>query len=79
MILIRNLRLAPDEEIGALTARAAKKLGVRPDEIAEAKLVKRSLDARKKEDIHYVCSLAVSLRSGEEKALARGTDAALHE
>ena len=79
MILIRNLRLAPDEEIGALTARAAKKLGVRPDEIAEAKLVKRSLDARKKEDIHYVCSLAVSLRSGEEKALARCKDASLHE
>ncbi len=71
MILIRNLRLAPGEPAEALETRAAKKLGVRREDIAEARLVKRSLDARRKDDIHYVCSLAVALRGGEEKALAR--------
>ena len=61
MILVRGLRLMPGEGRDKLKARAAKKLGVRAEEIAELRLVKRSLDARKKDDIHYVCSLAVGL------------------
>ena len=62
MILIRNLRLGPDEPLEALLPRAAKKLRAAPESITEWKLVKRSLDARKKDDIHYVCALAVTLR-----------------
>ena len=71
MILVRNLRLDPGEEPRALRLRAAKKLGLRPEEITEGKLVRRSLDARRKDDIHYVCSFAVSVRGSEEKLLAR--------
>ena len=41
MILIRNLRLAPGEPAEALETRAAKKLGVRREDIAEARLVKQ--------------------------------------
>ena len=64
MILVRGLRLMPGEDRDKLKERAAKKLGVRAEEIAELRLVKRSLDARKKDDIHYVCSLAVALGLG---------------
>ena len=71
MILLRDLRLAPGEDVSVLRARAAKKLGIRPGEIADIKLVRRSLDARKKDDIHYVCSLAVSVKNGEDKLLKR--------
>ena len=71
MILLRGLRLAPGEKPDALRERAAKKLGVRPGEILSQKLVRRSLDARRKDDIHYVCSLAVELGEGEKKLLAR--------
>ena len=67
MILLRDLRLAPGEDLSCLRTRAAKKLGIRPGEIEEVKLVRRSLDARKKDDIHYVCSLAVAVKSCEEK------------
>ena len=56
MILIRSLRLDTGENISALKPRAAKALGCPAREIREMKLVKRSLDARKKNDIHYVCS-----------------------
>ena len=70
MILIRSLRLEPGEDISALGPRAAKVLGCPAREIRELKLIKRSLDARKKTDIHYVCSVAVSL-PGEEKYLER--------
>ena len=69
MILIRSLRLDTGENISALKPRAAKALGCPAREIREMKLVKRSLDARKKNDIHYVCSVAVSV-PGEEKYLA---------
>ncbi len=70
MILIRSLRLEPREDISALGPRAAKVLGCPAREIRELKLIKRSLDARKKTDIHYVCSVAMSL-PGEEKYLER--------
>ena len=61
MILIRSLRLEVGEELSALQGKAAKALGCKAGEIRELKLVKRSLDARKKNDIHYVCAVAVSL------------------
>ncbi len=77
MILVRNLRLEPGEPLEALRQKAAKKLRVAESEITECAPVKRSLDARKKNDIHYTCSAAVTLRRGEDKALQRaGKDAA---
>ena len=71
MILVRNLRLDSGEDLSRLSAKAAKKLRVSTSDIAECRVVKRSLDARKKNDIHYTCSAAVALRAGEDKLLAR--------
>lgn len=71
MILVRNLRLAPDENVAVLKPRAAKKLRTAENEITALKLVKRSLDARHKDDIHYVCSVAVSLSGDEKRCIAR--------
>ena len=71
MILVRNLRLEPGEDLSRLSAKAAKKLRVGASDIAECRVIKRSLDARKKNDIHYTCSAAVTLRAGEDKLLAR--------
>jgi uncharacterized protein len=70
MILVRRLRLETDENINALKKRAAKKLRIQEREITELKLIKRSLDARKKDDIHYVCTAAVSVSLREDKLLA---------
>ena len=71
MILVRNLRLEPGEDLSHLPAKAAKKLRVGASDIAECRVVKRSLDARKKNDIHYTCSAAVTLSTGEDKLLSR--------
>ena len=77
MILVRNLRLEPGESLDRLRQKAAKKLRVSEADIADIRPVKRSLDARKKNDIHYTCSAAVSLKRGEERALkTAGKDAA---
>ncbi len=77
MILVRNLRLEIGEGLDRLPEKAAKKLRVPSGDILGCTPVKRSLDARKKNDIHYTCSAALTLRRGEERALkAAGKDAA---
>ena len=79
MILVRNLRLLPGKSTDTLRSAAAKKLRVAEQEIKNYKLVKRSLDARKKQDIHYVCAVAVELRGDETKILARARSKDLSE
>ena len=74
MILLRGIRLAEGEALFVLRQRAAKKLRVPESDILELRLVKRSLDARKKNDIHYSCAVALRLRDGEARALKRGAE-----
>ena len=80
MILVRNLRLDPGEDSSVLRARAAKKLRLAADAVTSLVLVKRSLDARHKDDIHYVCSAAVTVTGDEGRVIARAkcADAAAH-
>ena len=69
MILVRNLRLLPEEDFSLLPSRAAEKLRVPGGRILTCELKRRSLDARKKDRIHWVCSVAVSVSGSEEKLL----------
>jgi uncharacterized FAD-dependent dehydrogenase len=71
MILVRNLRLETDGDMPALKGRAASKLRVPEAAVKEIRLVKRSLDARKKDDIHYICSAAVYVGGNEERVISR--------
>ena len=64
MIEVRDVRLPLD---GELKTACAKKLGVKPSDVVEAKLLRRSVDARKKNDVHFLVSAAVTLRRGEER------------
>ena len=74
MIRIRNLRLEPGEAESLLRERAARKLRVPVESISGWRILKKSLDARKKSDIHYLYTVAVTLRGGEGKLLARNKD-----
>ena len=71
MILVRNLRLLPEEGFSRLPELAAAKLRIPPSRITSWALIKRSLDARKKERLHYVCSVAVSVSCEEARLLRR--------
>lgn len=71
MIRINKLRLEPGEPVEALRFRAAKKLRLKPERIEELILLRRSLDARDKSDLHYVCSAAVTVRGAEQLILQR--------
>ena len=43
---------------GYLRRIAAKRLGVKPDALRHVELLRRGIDARKKSDVHFVCTLA---------------------
>lgn len=64
VIEVRDVRLALD---GDLKAACAKKLRVPVGDVLEAALLRRSVDARRKDDVHFTVTAAVSLRRGEEK------------
>ena len=71
MLQISNLKLPVDGD-GAeeqLRRRAARALGVRPADILELSLHRQSIDARKKDDVHLVCTVRVTLEN--EDAILR--------
>ena len=73
MLRIQQLKLSIEHKKEDLVKKAAKLLGVKPEDIIELCPVKRSLDARKKDDIHYsyVCEAELRTKELEEKVLRR--------
>ena len=65
MIRVSNIKRFPWEKKELLWEKAAKKLGIPPEEITNFSIVKESLDARKKSDIHFIYTVDVSVK--EEK------------
>lgn len=70
MIQIQGLRLAPGQREDRLPLLAARQLRVKPEALLNWKILKKSLDARKKSDIHWRYTLAAEL-ADEARALAR--------
>ena len=54
---ITDLRLELDGSESNLKREVAKRLRVRPEEIRSLKLFRRSVDARRKDDVHFVCTV----------------------
>ena len=71
MIRIQNIPLSLDGDLEQLRNKAARALGVRPGTLESLTLVRQSIDARKKQDVHYVYTVDVSLHTGEEQAVER--------
>lgn len=67
MILISNVRFNTDFSFSDLKSVAANILKTDISNILSASLHKRSLDCRKKQDIHYICSLLVTLKVDEKR------------
>ena len=62
MRAVGGLTLPPGGDERRLYALAAAKLGVRPAEIEELTITRKSLDARRKGAVHWVYSVSVRLR-----------------
>ena len=54
MIRIQNIPLPIGGDLELLRKRAARILGVRPGELEDLRLVRQSIDARKKQNVHYI-------------------------
>lgn len=72
-IRINNVHLGLDDSEDLLTNRAAKKLKVNQNEIKELKIIKKSIDARKKNDIKFNYAVDV-ICDNEKKILNRVHD-----
>lgn len=71
MLRVNGLRLPLDFTQEDLLRAAAKKLRLSPKDLTGLRLAKRSVDARKKEDVHFVCSVEGAVPGSEDRLLAR--------
>ena len=71
MILVRNLTFLPGESLEMLPEKGAKKLRIPRREIRDVRIIRRSLDARRKQEIHYTVSAAFTVLGDEEAIITR--------
>lgn len=71
MIIINNINLPLNTDFSDLKPVISKYLKVDISEITEARLYRKSVDARRKNDVHFCCSAVVSLKSKENQILKR--------
>ena len=69
MIRIRDLSLPPDGDMARLVQAAARQLRISPAEIKQLDLKKRSVDARKKNDVRIIYTVDVAVKGREDKIL----------
>ena len=70
MIQLSNVSLPPDTDFSHLSALIARVAGISQSVIFNARLIKRSVDARKKPDVVLVCTLGFETEN-EEKLIKR--------
>ena len=61
MLLINNVNLSLDTDFSDLKPYAARALKIDVSAVKSAELYKKSVDARKKSDLHFCCSLLAEL------------------
>lgn len=71
MILINNVNLALETNFNNLKPIVAKELKTDISNIEKVTLFRKSVDARKKNNVHFCCSLIVSLKKDEKRILKR--------
>ena len=71
MIRIRDIALPPEHNVNQLQFEAAQLLKVSNSKVRGLKLVKRSVDARKKPDIRIIYTVDVAVDGNEEKIIRR--------
>ncbi|MBR3978047.1 MAG: hypothetical protein IKJ94_00285 [Oscillospiraceae bacterium] len=71
MIRLREISLPPEHNIAQLGYEAAKMLKLSNSKIHNLKIIKRSIDARKKPDVRIVYTIEVAVEGNEEKIIRR--------
>ena len=71
MIRIRDIALPPEHNVSQLQFEAAQLLKISASKIRGLKLIKRSVDARKKPDIKIIYTIDVMVDGNEEKLIRK--------
>ena len=71
MIRIRDISLPAEHSVSQLGFEAAKLLRVANSAVRQVKIVKKSIDARKKPDIRVIYTIDVKVNGNEEKILKK--------
>ena len=74
MIRIRDLSLTPDDTLGRLVQLTTKHLQIKENEIKQLHIRKKSVDARKKNDVRIIYTVDVEIKGREDKLLKRNRD-----
>lgn len=74
MLKISGLRLDLDFRERDLKRAAAKKLRLPEQAVTAVRLVKKSVDARKKNQVHFVCTVEAAVDGDESRVLAKIRD-----
>ena len=69
MLRVNNVKLPLDTDFSALPSLCARALGVPVQSIRSARLCRKSVDARHKGSVQWVCSAEVSLNGDESRIL----------
>ncbi len=75
MIKIADIILPLSAGKEELIKQASARLSLPEKEILSLKIIKKSVDARKKQDVHFQYTVGVTLKSGEEKVVGKSRDA----
>jgi len=71
---VSNLQLPVEQPEESLPGVVAKALGIRPDDLARWRILRKSLDARSRVDLRFVYSIAVDLQQDERQLIERRHD-----
>ena len=78
MLLINNVNLSLDTDFSDLKSYAARALKIDTSAVKSARLYRKSVDARKKSDLHFCCSLLAELNINESSVLKRAKNAQIY-
>ena len=79
MILINNVNVSLDTDFNNLKSIVAKNLKICEDSIISVSLYRKSVDARKKDDVHFCCSFLVDLNCPTDKILKRNKNTSIYK
>ncbi|MDY2856944.1 MAG: FAD-dependent monooxygenase, partial [Oscillospiraceae bacterium] len=67
MIKLSNITLPVDYNDNTILSEAAKQLKINKKEIADFEMLRLSVDARKKNKVHYTATVGITLKGGSAK------------
>lgn len=75
MIRLNNVKIPLDYDDNTIKTAAARELRTDSSTIGSVSLFRRSVDARKKDNIFFLCSLDISINGSEDKLLKKAKNA----